>query len=123
MINKNIFCICLGFLFTFSGMAQIFDLNMQEMKAKYKNENIWTNENLKWYDPATGMANYAIAIFYKLMEGLKDIFIDEKERKKHILENMLYMGELNKKNCFIFKQIFFLAFPCKWHIYIRSVFH
>jgi len=35
------------------------------------------------------------------MEKLKDIIKDEKLRKKHILENMLYMSEINKKNCWI----------------------
>ena len=35
-------------------------------------KNIWYNENLTWYDPAAGMGNYPIAIYYKLMEGLKD---------------------------------------------------
>jgi hypothetical protein len=71
-----------------------------------KNENIWNNEFLTWYDPATGMGNYPIAIYYKLMEGLKNKIPDENERKKHIIEKQLYMGELNKKNCFIIKQIF-----------------
>ena len=40
-------------------------------KLKY-NENIWSNEKLKWYDPATCMGNFPIAIYYKLMIGLKD---------------------------------------------------
>ena len=36
----------------------------------------------------------------------KDEIKDVKARKKHILENMLYMSELNKKNVLICKQIF-----------------
>ena len=71
-----------------------------------KNENIWNNEFLTWYDPAAGMGNYPIAIYYKLMKGLKNKIPNEVERKKHIIEKQLYMGELNKKNCFIIKQIF-----------------
>ena len=47
------------------------------------------------------MGNYPIAIYYKLLEGLKIKIPDEEVRKNHIIENMLYMGELNKKNCFI----------------------
>ena len=38
--------------------------------------------------------------------GLKDEIKDEKARKKHILENMLYMCELNKKNVLVCNQIF-----------------
>jgi hypothetical protein len=69
-------------------------------------ENIWTNDKLTWYDPAVGMGNYSIAIYYKLYENLKDKIPDDMMRKKHIIEEQLYMGELNKKNCFIIKQIF-----------------
>ena len=35
------------------------------------NKNIWADEKLTWYDPASGMGNFSIAIYYKLMEGLK----------------------------------------------------
>jgi hypothetical protein len=69
-------------------------------------EEVWINKNLKWFDPAAGMGNFPIAVYLRLINSLKDIIIDEKERKKHILENMLYMSELNKKNVFICKQIF-----------------
>ncbi len=65
---------------------------VNEMLDKLPN-GVWKNKNLKWFDPATGMGNFPIAVYLRLMEGLKD----EKIRKKHILENMLYMCELNKK--------------------------
>ena len=73
---------------------------------KTYDENIWTNEKLTWYDPAAGMGNYPIAIYYKLLDGLKNKIPDEELRKKHIIEKQLYMGELNKKNCQVIKQIF-----------------
>ena len=80
--------------------------DIDEYWLKNKNENIWTNASLTWYDPASGMGNYPIAIYYKLMEGLKTKIPNDVERKKHIIEKQLYMGELNKKNCFVIKQIF-----------------
>jgi site-specific DNA-methyltransferase (adenine-specific) len=67
---------------------------------------VWKNKYLKWLDPATGMGNFPIAVYLRLMEGLKNEIEDIKERKKHILENMLYMCELNKKNILICNQIF-----------------
>ena len=82
----------------------LFDI--EKYWLKNKNENIWTNEKLTWYDPATGMGNYPIAIYYKLFVGLKTKIPNEVERKKHIIEKQLYMGELNKKNCFVIRQIF-----------------
>ena len=67
---------------------------------------VWTNKNLKWFDPATGMGNFPISIYLRLMNGLKNKIKNEHERKKYILENMLYVSELNKKNVWIYKQIF-----------------
>ena len=50
------------------------------------------------------------------MDGLKNIIKDAKKRKKHILENMLYVSELNKKNVYIFKQIFDMDLAYKLNI-------
>ena len=69
-------------------------------------KSVWKDKDLKWLDPATGMGNFPIAIYLRLMDGLSTVITDEKERKKHILENMIYMCELNKKNVNITKQIF-----------------
>ena len=80
--------------------------DIEEYWTKTKNEDVWTNDKLTWYDPAAGMGNYPIAIYYKLMDGLKYKIPNETERKAHIIEKQLYMGELNKKNCFVIKQIF-----------------
>jgi site-specific DNA-methyltransferase (adenine-specific) len=82
-----------------------------------KKENIWENENLTWYDPAAGMGNYPIAIYYKLIEGLKSKIPNNEQRKKHIIEKQLYMGEINKKNCFIIKQIFNLNNEYELNLY------
>jgi len=68
--------------------------------------SIFTNPNFKWLDPASGMGNFPVAVYLKLMEGLKPELPCDEDRKKHILENMLYMSELNKKNVFVCQQIF-----------------
>jgi hypothetical protein len=78
---------------------------------------VWKNKDLKWLDPCVGMGNFQIAVYLRLMEGLKEVIKDVKERKKHILENMLYMSELNKKNVFICKQIFDINNEYKLNIY------
>jgi len=78
---------------------------------------VWENPELKWLDPANGMGNFMITVYFRLFKGLKDIIIDDKLRKKHILENMLYMSEINKKNCFISKQIFDINNKYKLNIY------
>jgi hypothetical protein len=89
---------------------------VNEMLDKLPKE-IWKDKNLKWLDPCCGMGNFPIAVYLRLMEGLKDEIKDIKERKKHILENMLYMYELNKKNVSICKQIFNINNELKLNIY------
>lgn len=89
---------------------------VNEMLDKLPKE-VWKNKNLKWLDPASGMGNFPIAVYLRLMEGLKGIILNEKERKKHILENMLYMCELNKKNVLITKQIFDINNEYKLNLY------
>ena len=78
---------------------------VNEMLDNLPNE-VWYDSTFKWYDPAVGMGNFTIAIYLRLMETLKEKIPDEKQRKKHIIENMLYMSELNKKNVMVCKQIF-----------------
>jgi len=39
------------------------------------------------------------------MKGLKKCIKDKKQRKRHILENMIYTSELTPKNCWIYKNI------------------
>ncbi len=66
------------------------------------------------------MGNYPIAVYLRLINTLKDIIPDYEERKKHILENMLYMSELNKKNVYISKQIFDIENKYNLNIYEGS---
>jgi len=74
-----------------------------EMLSKLPAE-VWTNKNLKWLDPANGIGNFPIVVYYKLMQTLKSV--PEKERSKHIIENMLYMNELNPVNVALSRKIF-----------------
>lgn len=78
---------------------------------------VWKDKNLKWFDPATGMGNFTIAVYLRLMEGLKDEIKDTKSRKKYILENMLYMCEINKKNVLVCNQIFDINNEYKLNLY------
>jgi hypothetical protein len=78
-----------------------------EMLDKLPKE-VWNNPNLKWLDPANGIGNFPIIAYYKLMVGLKDVdgYTDEEFRSKHIIENMLYMIEINPINSEVCKKIF-----------------
>jgi hypothetical protein len=92
----------------FTPMYLVFEM-LNELDKHYTQENgksIFAEKEFKWFDPASGMGNFPVAVYLKLMEGLTTQIPDEKERKNHILEQMLYMSELNKKNVFICRQIF-----------------
>ena len=104
----------------FTPMSFINNDMLGDLEAYYKekyNKNIFEDETLKWGDTTTGMGNFPIAIYYKLMDGLKKKIPNEKDRKKHILEKMLFMAEYNKKNCFIVKQIFNMNNVFKLNLY------
>lgn len=73
--------------------------------------NVWTNKDLKWLDPANGIGNFPIVVYYKLMEGLKHEFQDDDERSKHIIEKMIYMNELNPVNVALAKRVFKMIDP------------
>jgi type I restriction-modification system DNA methylase subunit len=34
-------------------------------------KSIFTESNFKWFDPASGMGNFPVAVYLRLMEGLK----------------------------------------------------
>jgi hypothetical protein len=67
---------------------------------------IWSDPSKKFLDPANGIGNYPALAFHRLMAGLAAAIPDEADRKRHILENMLYMCELNKKNVEVSRKIF-----------------
>jgi hypothetical protein len=46
------------------------------------------------------------------MNGLESKIRNIENRKRHIMENMLYMSEINKKNVYVCRQIF----GCKYNL-------
>ena len=103
----------------FTPMNLVFEMldNLDKHYIKELGISIFTETNFKWFDPASGMGNFPVAVYLKLMEGLKTQIPNDEQRKKHIIENMLYMSELNKKNCFITQQIFNINNQYKLNLY------
>ena len=65
-------------------------------------DSVWSNPNLKWLDPANGTGPFPSIVIYKLMKGLESWEPDEEKRYKHILENMIYVVEIQPKNMFLY---------------------
>jgi hypothetical protein len=103
----------------FTPMCLVFEIldNLDKHYIKEHGRSIFTELTFKWFDPASGIGNFPVAVYLKLMEGLKPQIPNDEERKKHIIENMLYMSELNKKNVFICHQIFNVNGKYKLNLY------
>jgi len=68
--------------------------------------DVFQNPNLKWLDPTAGIGNFMMVIYSRLMKGLKNWEPDLEKRKNHIIENMLFMIELNETNVQISRTYF-----------------
>jgi hypothetical protein len=103
----------------FTSMSLVFEMldNLDKHYIKEHKKSIFTEHSFKWFDPSSGMGNFPVAVYLKLMEGLKSQIPNDEDRKKHIIENMLYMSELNKKNVFISHQLFNMNKQYKLNIY------
>ena len=74
--------------------------------TKYVDKDYWKNKDLKILDPAAGIGNFPLVAYELLMDGLKTVIPNEEARRKHILEEMLYMVELNPVNARLMQRIF-----------------
>ena len=79
---------------------------LDEAYIKEHGKSIFTEPSFKWLDPAVGIGNFPIIVYQRLMKGLIAQLPNEEERRKHILEQMIYSAELTPKNVFIYKKIF-----------------
>ncbi|MBM3453740.1 MAG: hypothetical protein FJX80_01180 [Bacteroidetes bacterium] len=80
---------------------------INEMFDKLPKE-VWSDPDKKWLDPANGIGNFPMVAYMRLMEGLKTHpkYSNDQTRSRHILENMLFMVEINPKNVKISRRIF-----------------
>ena len=69
-------------------------------------DDVWTNKDLKWLDPCCGVGTFQSIIVQRLMKGLKTQIPNPKKRYKHIIEEMIYVCELQAKNLFAFHYVF-----------------
>jgi len=83
-------------------MSYIFNYVTQLISSGKMNTRLM---DLKILDPACGTGNFAIATYYILMGMLKNDIPEYEMRKCHILENMLYVSEINISNLYIFNMI------------------
>ena len=69
-------------------------------------KEIFKNKNYRWLDPGAGTGNFSLSIFNRLMISLQEEIPISQKRKDHIIQNMLFMVEINSENIEILKNIF-----------------
>ena len=65
---------------------------------------VWTHKDYKWLDNSVGGGNFLVEVMARLMVSLAGQIPNEAERKKHIIEKMLYFVDLQAKNVFFTMQ-------------------
>ena len=66
-----------------------------EMLSTIPLEQVY-NKDMKWLDAGTGHGNFSFCLFLILLKSLEKVISDPKERKQHIIQNMIYMVEVNE---------------------------
>ena len=69
---------------------------------------LFEDPNLKWCDVGAGLGNLSVGVYLRLIKNkkMKQLFPDKKKRKAHILNNMLYLVEINDSFCKNLKKMF-----------------
>ena len=69
-------------------------------------KKIFKNKNNKWLDPCCGKGYFSMILYQRLFKSLFDVFPNPLERHNHIIENMIYMIEIQPQNIKFLKYLF-----------------
>lgn len=74
---------------------------------------VWSKKEFKWLDPVVGDGHFVVVAYFILMETLsnKEFNFDSKMKSRHIIQNMLFMNDINQENCYRTGNIFRLIDP------------
>ena len=68
--------------------------------------SIWKNPKTTLLDPSAGVGNFIALAYTRFMKGLASKIPDPVKRSNHIIENMLFMVELNPSNCKVIRKLY-----------------
>ena len=78
------------------------DLNLVKHILSRIPEKDFQNPKKTFIDFANGTGVFPLVVIYKLMNGLSEIIKDPEERYKHIIENQIFVSEIQPKNMFLY---------------------
>jgi len=96
------------------------DLNLVKHLLSRIPEDDFKNPNKTFIDLANGTGVFPLIIIYRLMIGLESVFPDSEERYKHIVENQIFISEIQPKNMFLYLCLIDPYDEYKLNIYIGS---
>lgn len=98
------------------------ELNLVDEIISLLPDSFWENPYLKILDPCNGIGNFPSRIINKLMYGLSSFEIDEKKRYKWIIENIIYVAEIQPRNISYYTKLFNPDDQYKLNIFSGSYF-
>lgn len=70
--------------------------------------NLFKNKDHTFFDPCCGLGQFQILIYFKLLKNLVNEFNGDYQKcSKHILENMIYINDINEGNIQFIKTLIF----------------
>lgn len=76
-------------------------------------KSVWTNPELRWLEPSSGIGGFTMVIYARLMSTLPDTYHSEKVsystkygKSQHVLKYMLHSVEIDRENVIISREIF-----------------
>lgn len=90
---------------------------IKEMLSSLPDE-AFTDPNKTFFDPCSGLGNFPVFIIQGLMKGLEEHIPKERERYKHIIENMIYMAEYQRESAEFINELFSLDGTVKVNLYV-----
>jgi len=81
-------------------------LNVVENTLNLLPVDIWLDSSQTWFEPAVGIGNFIVPVYFRLMDSLSVVIPNSNKRHHHIINKMLYMSEINAKNANICRRIF-----------------
>ena len=77
----------------------------------------WTDKTKTFFDPAAGKGNFPIEVIKRLFNGLSTQIRNEEQRLKHIVENQIFMAELQDDSAEFIREEFQFGRGFKVNLY------
>ena len=89
---------------------------INEMLDKLPSDT-WTDKTKTFFDPCAGKGNFPIEVIKRLFKGLENQIPNEEKRLKHIVENQIFMAELQDDSADFIREHFQFGRGYKVNLY------